>query len=103
LRAEVFELVEDTLDEVLVNTGEFHAVGGDPRGGPRTVGLRAGEHILGDKVALSVRVPAASAARGWPPARNPDGAAMSRKPRTRSGSGADADRFPRSMNPFGRS
>jgi FAD:protein FMN transferase len=52
------------LDEVLVNTGEFHALGDDPRGGPWAVGLRAGDRILSDKVALSDRALASSSARG---------------------------------------
>jgi thiamine biosynthesis lipoprotein len=52
------------LDEVLVNTGEFHAVGDDPRGGPWAVGLRAGDRILSDKIALSDRALASSSARG---------------------------------------
>jgi thiamine biosynthesis lipoprotein len=40
------------LDRVLVNTGEYAALGGDPRGGAWQVGLRAGDALLPQAVAL---------------------------------------------------
>lgn len=52
------------LDQVLVGTGEFAALGGDPRGGPWQIGLRAGAQILPDTVALDSGALASSAARG---------------------------------------
>ncbi len=52
------------LDQVLVNTGEFHAIGDDPRGGPWSVGLRAGDRILAGRVALSESALASSSAGG---------------------------------------
>lgn len=52
------------LDRVLVNTGEFAALGGDPRGGPWQVGLRAGDALLPDRVPLDGGALASSAALG---------------------------------------
>jgi len=52
------------LDRVLVNTGEHVALGGDPRGGPWQVRLRAGAAILPDPVALDDLALASSATGG---------------------------------------
>ncbi|GIL01293.1 MAG: FAD:protein FMN transferase [Alphaproteobacteria bacterium] len=52
------------LDRVLVNTGEFQAVGGDPRGGPWSIGLRDGDSVLADRVELADGALATSAAHG---------------------------------------
>lgn len=52
------------LTDVLVNTGEIHAVGGDPRGGPWRVGLADGPQALRDPVALEDGALATSAPLG---------------------------------------
>lgn len=52
------------LDRVLVNTGEYLALGGDPRGGPWQVRLRAGEALLHEAVALQDAALASSAMCG---------------------------------------
>ncbi|MFN3955359.1 MAG: FAD:protein FMN transferase [Pararhodobacter sp.] len=52
------------LDDVLVNTGELHALGGDPRGGDWLVGLRAGGRVLRERVALRDGALASSAVGG---------------------------------------
>ena len=52
------------LDRVLVNTGEHVALGGDPRGGPWQVRLRAGEVLLPEAVAIEDRALASSAMTG---------------------------------------
>lgn len=52
------------LDRVLVNTGEHVALGGDPRGGPWQVRLRAGAALLADVHSLEDGALASSAVRG---------------------------------------
>jgi FAD:protein FMN transferase len=52
------------LRDVLVNTGEFRAIGGDPRGGAWQVGLRAGKDLLPDRVDLADAALASSSAQG---------------------------------------
>lgn len=52
------------LERVLVNTGEFVALGGDPRGGPWQVRLRAGAGLLPDAVPLDGGALASSAVTG---------------------------------------
>jgi thiamine biosynthesis lipoprotein len=52
------------LERILVNTGEFAALGGDPRGGPWQIGLRAGDGVLPDRVPLEGGALASSAALG---------------------------------------
>ena len=52
------------LEQVLVNTGEHLALGGDPRGGPWQVRLRAGGELLPGAVALEGAALASSAMRG---------------------------------------
>lgn len=52
------------LEDVLVDTGEMRALGGDPRGGPWDVALRAGDRLLPERVALENVALATSAPRG---------------------------------------
>jgi len=52
------------LTEVLVNTGEFHAIAGDPRGGPWRIGLADGPHVVRNAVALEEGALATSAPLG---------------------------------------
>jgi thiamine biosynthesis lipoprotein len=52
------------LRDVLVDTGEMHALGGDPRGGAWQVRLRAGEEILPGRVDLADGALASSAPCG---------------------------------------
>jgi FAD:protein FMN transferase len=52
------------LTDVLVNTGEFAALGHAPDGQPWQIGLRAGEGLLPERVALRDAALASSAAQG---------------------------------------
>lgn len=52
------------LNHVLVNTGEFVALGDDPRGGPWHIGLRDGDHLLPGEIALDGGALATSAPHG---------------------------------------
>lgn len=52
------------LDHVLVNTGEFVALGDDPRGGPWQIGIRDGDELLPGQVALQGGALATSAPHG---------------------------------------
>jgi thiamine biosynthesis lipoprotein len=52
------------LEDVLVDTGEMRALGGDPRGGPWDVALREGNRLLPERVALANAALATSAPRG---------------------------------------
>lgn len=52
------------LDRVLVNTGEFAALGDDPHGGPWQIGLQAGERLLPGRIALRDGALATSAPSG---------------------------------------
>lgn len=52
------------LDHVLVNTGEFVALGDDPRGGPWQIGIRDGDGLLPGQVALQGGALATSAPHG---------------------------------------
>ena len=52
------------LTDVLVNTGEFAALGQAPDGQPWQIGLRSGDDLLPDRVALQDAALASSAAQG---------------------------------------
>lgn len=52
------------IEDVLVDTGEMRALGGDPRGGPWDVALRDGGDLLHGRVALADAALATSAPRG---------------------------------------
>ena len=52
------------LTDVLVNTGEFAAIGQAPDGQPWQIGLRSGDELLPDRVALREAALANSAAQG---------------------------------------
>lgn len=57
-------LEAEGLTDILVDTGEFRAVGGQPGGGDWPISLQAGARLLPDTVALRDRALASSAPRG---------------------------------------
>jgi len=57
-------LAAEGLDDILIDTGEFRALGGQPGGGDWPIALQAGAQVLPGTVALRDRALASSAPRG---------------------------------------